>query len=396
MENILQKRKKDYFSKIPAGVSGLGLGIGGLGNAISAQLNSQFIAKQFSLSEIQIEQLKIASVSIQAIFILITTICFLLILGKILWHFGIFKKELRDPLISSYLPTEMMCLASISYFIGVVSTWNDDKNVVINAGTIIANILILISIIGHFILLTFFIIHVIATHSFKVDAAYSSWLVPTCGIALSCGFYSRLGFLLPNELFQVTWYFAFVNLLILFPYLIYKHIFFKMIEKGKIPSIAIFFAAPNLLLNGLLTTHIYPSYYSDAFIFVFALILFLFSICGMMFYYSTLYKCSKINFNPGFAAFTFPASISSLATIKFADYIYKALYANDPSNVFQANQLTLMLSGIYYVIAFIGFWFLVSGTIINLTILCQYSCFMTKYTKEFSKEYKSFKLQKID
>lgn len=379
MENNI--KRLDYFSKMPAGLSGLGLGVGGLGNAWAAQLNCKFIKNEFHLTDIQSDQLKIAAISIQSILIFITIVCFVMILIKMIWHFNVFKKELTDPLISSYLPTEMMCLASIGYFIGIASTYNNDVHTyVLNAGTVIGNIIVVTAIIGHISLLSAFVIQVLMKHSVKEHVAYSSWLVPTCGLALSCGFTNELGNLIPSEFFQVTWYFGLVSLLVLLPYLTYKHLFFKALDHDKTPSIAIFFAAPNLLLNGLLTTFNAPnaSYYPPTFIYVMGFILLSFSAFGMMIYYSTLYKASRIKFNAGFAALTFPAAISALATVKFGEYIYN-------QNVGAPSDLSNALHGI---IGIFGFWFLVSATLIIFYVLVKYAHIIKIITNEFNKSLK--------
>lgn len=370
MEN---KKITDHFSKFPAGLSGLGLGVGGLGNAFSAQLNSKYMAELLNLNEQQINNLSIAAYSIQGVLIFITLICFCLIALKMIWHFNVFKKEMTDPLISSYLPTEAMCLASIAYFIGVMSVMNypeqlATQSMILNAGTIIANILIVISIAGHLALLIAFSLKILINHSFKNDVIYSSWLVPTCGIALSCGFEPKLGFLIPNEFFQVTWYFGFLNLLILLPYMIYKHIFFKPLDEDKLPSIAIFFAAPNLLLNGMLSIFVESDYYPPLYIAILAIILMVASFFGMFFYYSTFIKCTKVKFNAGYAAFTFPAAISALATIKMGGFIFN-YSVSDNSPIVQAMQILVSL---------IGFWFLISATIIIAYILVRYVFLLKK------------------
>ena len=171
---MYKNKFKNIFSIFPAGVSGVGLGIAGLGNAWSSLLNSYFFKNYFIDSQI----LNLVSIIIQSFFILITIICFSIILIKIIRHLNIFSNELKDPLISSYLPTESMCLACIAFYIGNISLYNVDilksQVPIVNTGTIIANILILISLLTHLLLIIFFIKNVFIKHLFQKNQAYFS------------------------------------------------------------------------------------------------------------------------------------------------------------------------------------------------------------------------------
>lgn len=326
MKNLKYQKASNIFGKIPAGVSGVGLGVAGLSNALNSQLNSSFIKTYFNVSKSVCDDLSLAGFIIQSILISITIIAFILILLKMITSFETIKKEMKDELVSSYLPTEAMCLASIAYYIGIVSTRNinnPDNLPIVNAGTIIATIMDVLAIALHIFFMVAFLINVLFKHSIKKGYAYSSWLVPVCGIALSCSFEPKLGFLIPNEFYQITWYFALAFFIILFPYILYKHLFFERIDESKISSMAIFFAAPNLLLNGLINLFVEKDYYTDTFISIFAIILMICSFIGSLFFYGSLFKCLKIKFNFSFAAFTFPSAVGALATIKMGDYVYE-------------------------------------------------------------------------
>ena len=367
------EKKHEYFSKMPAGISGLGLGIAGLGIAISTELNSSYNKYIFNTNQTQAHDLEIAGYVVQGIMAFLATICFVLILLKIIFSFKTLMKELKDPLISSFLPTESMCLASIAYFIGVMSIYgHSPSEKVVNAGTVIANILMLLSIFTHFAFLTGFFIHVIMKHSIKNDVIYSSWLVPLCGIWLSCAFEPKLGHLVPNEFYQFIWYFAFFNLVLFIPYMIFKHLFFPTLDSDKLPSMAIFFAAPNLVLNGMLSLFPEVDYYSPMFIAIVAVIILIFALFGVFIYYITLIRCSKVKFNPSFAAFTFPIAVSSIATIKLTDYIYltNTNYKNNFSPVLTTD--TPFVEALQIVVGVVGFIYLITAIFVISYVALRY------------------------
>lgn len=372
MKNKFFSKKPD-FSKVPVGVSGLGLGVGGLGNSTSAFLNSNFVEQYWNISKSGVETLETIAYIIQGILIFITLICFVLILMKYIFNFDLIKKELSDPLASSYLPTQAMCLASLAYFVGTISIIgkidpNNPYKMILNAGTVIATSLDFVAICFHLVLLIGFFLNVIKKHSIKNDAAYSSWFVPTCGIALSCGFEPKLGYLIPNEFYQATWYFGFASLILFLPYMAYKHFFFNLVSDDKLPSMAIYLAAPNLLLNGMLSIFPEKAYYSNFYISFLAIILFGFSFMGILFYGITFYRCSKLNFNPGYAAFTFPMAISSLATIKFSEYIFKV----QSETIGETNDF---VSAFHAIIFIFGFILLLIAIVIIFYILLRYIVF---------------------
>lgn len=369
--------KNTFFGKIPAGLSGLGLGVAGWSNAFFAQLNSKYFANVINASMDVKKNLEIASYSVQGICVFFTLICFILIAIKIIKSFHVFKKESHDPLISSYLPTEAMCLACIAFYIGSISLIgkidpNNPYAPIVNAGTIIATILDLIAIIGHITLLSVFVVNVLIKHSIKNDLVYSSWLVPTCGLALSCGFEPKLGYLVPNEVYQATWYFGFAFLIVMVPYMFYKHVFFTAMSVDKTPSMAIFFAAPNLLLNGLLSIFPETSYYSNEYISALSFILLICSFMGMFFYFGSLLKSLRTCFHAGYAAFTFPISIAALATIKMGEFIYNDSFVNNEFVNLPFNNT------IHFMIALIGFLFLVLGFFIITYIFIRYLILLKK------------------
>lgn len=403
-KTLIKPYLKQSIEKMPIGFSGLGLGVAGLGNAWSDLLNNPSTLK---LNQIDPDywnvtknnDLAISAIAIQAITISITLFCFILILIRIIWHHTVFWKEIKDPLISSFLPTEAMCLSSIANFIGVASTFGHSRtDYVLNAGTIISCILMLISIIFHLFLFFCFLWFVIKNHNLKEDLAYASWFVPTSGLCLSCSFYPNMGNLIPNEFFQALWYLATASFLALFPLILYKHMFFwKKIDSNHLATAAIFLASPNLLLNGmsnLFTNYsnisYYPPYYLSSngqpyYVFIIGLIVLCFCIFGTIIFYVLLLKIIKIKFNSSFASLTFPASISALATLKFSQSVIGTYVVKSSDGSLTATSIPLIVKnnlndntsiGFLYVIhkmgMFFGFVFLVVGTLIITWILVKF------------------------
>lgn len=403
-KTLLKPYLKQSIEKMPIGFSGLGLGVAGLGNAWSDLLNNPSTLK---LNQIDPDywnvtknnDLAISAITIQGITIFITLFCFILILIRMIWHHKVFWKEIKDPLISSFLPTEAMCLSSIANFIGVASTFGYSRtDYVLNAGTIISCILMLASILFHLFLFFCFLWFVIKNHNLKEDLAYASWFVPTAGLCLSCSFYPDMGNLIPNEFFQALWYLAAVSFLTLFPLILYKHIFFwKKIDSSHLATAAIFLASPNLLLNGmsnLFTNYsansYYPPYYLNLngqpyYLFIIGLIVLCFCIFGTIIFYVLLFKIIKTKFNPSFASLTFAASISALATLKFSQsligtYVVKSpdgsLIATSVPVIFKNNLNDNTTIGFLYTIhkmgMLFGFVFLVVATLIIIWILVRF------------------------
>ena len=191
-------------------------------------------------------------------------------------------------------------------------------------------------------------------------------MIPFCGIGLSCGFEPKLGFIIPNEFFQFFWYFAFISLVLLVPYILYKNLHTK-VNQDKVPSMAISFAAPYLVLNGWLSLSTETHYYSHDSILIISLVILLFGILGFFIYYCSFVKTLKIKFDGGFAAYTFPTSISSLATIKFSDFIFNNYY-----------NLSMHL---FFSIT--GFIFLIFSTLIIFYIVIRYYFLIKKLLKNY-------------
>lgn len=371
MENDLVKKNfRQKMLDVPLALSGLGLGVAGLGNAWSGQLQTP---QYYHNTNYNFAILDGFSIGIQTFSIFITLICFVIILIRCLMHFEVFKQEIKEPMLNSFFPTLWMSLASIANYIGFVSTLGMDRSqTILNAGTIIANIIMLIAILLQTLFLLLFFSFVIKKHDVKNHVAYASWFVPTVGIAISSLFVNDLGHLIPVEFFQIFWYIGFILYILFFPLITYKIIFFNHPSTERIPSLAIYLSAPNLLLvgaTGMFTTKLTP-YYPMQFVYVMELFLFFFSIFSILFFAITLFKILNIKFIPIFASLTFPTAVAASSNIKFAQVIDSAMkeYAN-------GNTFLLVFKDI---VAFFGFVYLIIATAIILYVLIRFLMHMQK------------------
>lgn len=371
---------KQKFKNLPLGMTGLALGVTGIANAWSTQSTSNDTIDLFGLNQSRLlTPISNTAFTFQIIMGILAFVFVTLLLLRWVLHPATFKEEIKDPLSSSYMPTFLMAISSFAYVIGLISIYNQPfigtyQKPYLNAGTIIASTLIIIATLLHLAFLIYFYLKIIAKHNFYNDAIYVSWLVPTCGIAVAGGFENGLGHIIPNEFFQVFWYIAFVNLIIFYLYMVYKHFFFKQLASTQVQSMGIFFAAPFLVLNGFLTIFWNTNFYNDTFRFTMILIILIFACFGTITYYPLVVKSFINKFNPGFAALSFPAAISALAMVKLANLFYNIMI--NTNGISQP-----IVTALFWVSYIISWWFLISGSLIISYILFEY--FILIYAKLF-------------
>lgn len=301
--NIKNTNISKKISKLPIGLSGLSLGMAGLGNAWNF-LFQEKINKGNDIITNHIIQFILFSLSIIFLF---------LALYRTFIHFDNFKKDIRDPVLSSFIPTLAMTSMLIGGFISSFGYGG------INAATVIGSIIWYLSVLCHFIFLILFIFHIIRKHNFVESSIYASWFVPPIGMAVSCTIFSFFpSAIIPSVIFQIIWLFGFIMFILLFPYILYKIVFHNNVEKEKIPTLAIFGAPPNLLLAGFVSTAgvIHPK---DSSFQVISIILVILSVFSTLFMYISFIKIFKTKFNPSYASLTFPSAIGALAMLKFSN-----------------------------------------------------------------------------
>lgn len=236
----------------------------------------------------------------------------------------IFRDEVRDPMLSSFLPTIAMSMMLIGSFMAQLSVIGSDakSSDIINAATIIGSIFWYLATTLHIIFMVLFFIHVIKKHDFKNNEVYASWFVPPIGIIVSCtvaGSFPTT--IIPSILFQVIWCFGFAMYIIALPYVLYKIIFADNIHYDRIPTLAIFGAPANLSLAGFISIPDIKQYWGNDAYWIILIILTILALSTTMFLYVCFFRIFKTKFNPTYASLTFPTAIGALAMLKVSSAI---------------------------------------------------------------------------
>lgn len=310
------------FSELPMPLSGLALGIASLGwcmeNALPLSGNGQTISA------------------------IISSLLLFALLIRFVLHPNSLWQDISHPVIGSIVPTFTMALMVISKAI---------SNVLPNLGTVIW-----LSAIGlHIIALATFIYH--RVKELRLHHMVPSWFVPPVGLIvadITCpsSEYYTLAYILLS--IGITCYF------IMLPLMIYRLMFRSEIPDAAKPTIAIMAAPASLSLAGYLSISQIPSL-------LICTILFGISVLMTLTIYCAFFKLLKLQFTPGYAAFTFPMAIGATALYKLSNAILSY-----PDFVELSNQIhfiatieliiaTLVVT--YVIIRYIHFYFPKRNTI---------------------------------
>ncbi|MGL5521881.1 MAG: hypothetical protein ACRDAW_01250 [Metamycoplasmataceae bacterium] len=341
----MKTETREKFSKIPAGLTGVGLGMAGLGSVWTALINSNVSDK---VPDHILSVLQYFSISFTIFFLV-------LIFIKVSFNKNILKQEISHPLISSFLPTIFMSLMLVGGFIASISKLAYDS-LQINALTIIGAIIWYIAVLGHFVILSSFLYFVVRKHKVKEEPIYASWFIPPVGIIVSClvvPFFPTQ--LIPTILFQIIWFFGFSLYLIAFPLITFKLLFNKNKQEWTLPSIGIFAAPANLSLSGFVSCFIgikdgsnqytpLLNYYDMTFVYNIIIVLTFLAITSTFVVYLILPKILLMKFNPTFASLTFPLAVGATSTSLVTKVIFSAMGQNP-----YLIQLHLTISIISYI-----------------------------------------------
>ncbi|PJE79420.1 hypothetical protein CI610_01614 [invertebrate metagenome] len=269
---------KERLSRVPTPLGGLALGTASLGGAWA-----------LVLPEISAE-LKLAFAAVPALLIL-------KILSKFILHHRLIKEELSHPVLSSVMPTWAMTSMVVA-------------QALLHWFPIFARALWLIAIGFHIVLLAGFIIF--RTRDFKFHHMVPSWFVPPVGIIVAAVTSTGMNF---PQLTWILFLFGFVCYLIKLPLMMHRLMFHPSISDAALPTFAIMGAPASLSLAGYLS--IVPTDPNLTFLVLLTpLALFM-----TVLVYIALLHLLRLPFSPGYAAFTFPLVISSIALLKVEDYL---------------------------------------------------------------------------
>lgn len=230
---------------LPTALTGLALGLCG----IAAVLDTIF--KQYYVHPRTDWWISIGFIAVATVLLLLATI-------RNCVHPKVLGFDTKDPLLSSFLPTYSMTLMCIA---GFIAGWQvGDGFGKTPPCQVIGAIIMCLAVLIQIVFIVYFAKNVLAKHKWHEHSMYGSWLVPTVGPATASTFAGRFDeHILPIGFFQAIWFFAFSTYIVLFIIVTYALLFKKQPDKEKFPSIAVYFAPPNLVLAGFLQAFAIPS-----------------------------------------------------------------------------------------------------------------------------------------
>lgn len=220
---------------------------------------------------------------------------FLLI--RFLTHADTLWNDLQHPVVGSIVPTFAMTLMVISATIGRFFP---------TAGIVVW----LLAVLFHTIALAIFAYWRLSDP--KLHLMVPSWFVPPIGIVVACVSFPQVPVLLP--LASVLFWFGAACYAVLLPLMIYRLIFLAEVPHAAKPTIAILAAPASLLLAGYLTIAQAPSMLLCSLLFGIAVLM-------TVVIYCSFWQLLRLQFSPGYAAFTFPMAIGATALFKLSNLV---------------------------------------------------------------------------
>ncbi|MGL4366841.1 MAG: TDT family transporter [Brevinemataceae bacterium] len=266
---------RKVFNNIPLGVSGLALGITGITGAWTAALGHK---------PISIIGIVIACLILSALII------------KYIIFPDIFLKELKDPVLSTALPTMDMTLMVIAALL-------------VETGLSFGKVIWFVSILIHMFFLISFIYY--QHRSICITKIMPNWFVPPVGIVVACVTGSEMGF--PN-FSQILFYFGLICTLILLPIMLYRMMFSERPDVAHLPTFAVIASPVNLCLIAYLVIFPNPDY-------LIASKLIYLGIFTTLLVYISFFKIFRLNFSPLFSSFAFPLGVSTTAAVKYTLFL---------------------------------------------------------------------------
>lgn len=266
-----------YFRGLPTPLAGLALGVASLGWCLENALPLGGAG--------QIAGAAVAS-------------CLLaMLLTRYALHIDTFIDDLKHPVLSSIIPTFAMALMVVSRCIAEFS---------LSVGTT----LWCIAVAVHLAVLAVFL-----STRFRGDwmpNMVPSWFVPPVGIIVADVSFPGVEYLHPIAL--VLLYVGMAAYAVMLPTMIYRLFFHGEVPNAAKPTIAIMAAPASLSLAGYLTVVEEPSLLVVGLLGGIAVLM-------TAIIYFAFYKLLRLQFSPGYAAFTFPMAIGATALYKTSSYV---------------------------------------------------------------------------
>lgn len=335
---------------IPVATTGLSLGVAGLASVLDTIFQPLYYSNNLWWASIPL--------------IAISSFLLLLITIRNFSHPKVLKFDTKDTLSSSLLPTYSMTLMCIA---GFIAGWQKDYSG-IPACQVIGAIVMCIAISIQLIFVVLFVKNVLSKFKWHSHPAYGSWLVPTVGIITACTFAGRFNQnILPIWFFQAIWFFGFITFIPLFIVITYQLLFKTKVAQEKYPSIAVYFAPPNLVLAGFVQSFAIPSQNvilvpeiaafggsNSSFIFVLTILLSMLAFSYtviLWFFVARIFITHKITYI--FASFTFPLAIGSASMLYTSNYFNKMFINIQQSYVLTLSSIFRYVGYVFSSVAFI-------------------------------------------
>ena len=289
----METEKKRIFSKVPAPVCALGLGLACLASA------SGGFAGFLLMPVLTIWSYVLAVIAI---------IPLVLYLLKIIFNFPAFKADLKHPVFTCVIPAFAPATMILGHFLGLIDS---------TSGVI----LWFVGIGLHVVFTITFLYNVIKDFKWEnvIPAYYIAPVAIVVGVVCGAGFAPTLGVGFKALNLFILWYgiFWYIGLL---PVMIAR-LLQRTIPDPKKPTIMIMNAPPNLVLAGYMTMSLPPHSYItvDPVLAIFLVVLSL--ITTVYIYILLLKKLLWIKFTPAFAAYTFPTGIAAVGMLKYGVYL---------------------------------------------------------------------------
>ena len=231
----------------------------------------------------------------QTIGAMIGAFCIGFLIIRFLAHADTLWADLKHPVVGSIVPTFAMCLMVISQTVG---HWSPTAGIAVW----------LIAVVLHLAALVVFMVWRLRDP--KLEYMVPSWFVPPIGIVVADVTFPGIQAFLP--LAQGLFWMGAFAYAILLPLMIYRLFFLPEVPNGAKPTIAILAAPASLLLAGYLTVVPEPSLLLCGLLFGIAILM-------TVVIYFAFWRLLRLQFSPGYAAFTFPMAIGATALYKLSN-----------------------------------------------------------------------------
>lgn len=270
---------KKFVSKLqalPVAVSGLALGVAGLGNVLAMEVS---------------ESLRYICAAIASVILILVTIK-KLVHPKLLWQ------EISHPVAGSFIPAFDMALMVVA-------------SVIAKHFLPVGQAIWYFAIVLHLVFAGCFFYQ--RACDFDLDHMLPSWFVPPIGIVVACVTGGTMNAL--PIITHTIFYFGFICYMLLLPIMLYRLIFGSRIVDAQLPAFAIMGAPASLCLAGYLTVFDDPNEIIVGVLLALALMMTALVIISMF-----RINHYRIRFIPIYASFTFPLAISATALAKYARF----------------------------------------------------------------------------